>query len=291
MYYIVIPTYKKHFNYNLNFLESFDKFCIDKKKVIINFILTTYDIEEFNNYISKFNNINIKLYTLSELVYNVVSIKIDDNPNNFLTKYSLQSIKKLFAYTITNNNDYIVIDSENLCIKKFYMENIFKDLKIKPIFYSKIIKDIQIKVVEDCNNILNIQNNINFWFFLKSYWFFEYEIVNELIIYLKNNSNNIFDLLQNKIFFEYQLYSTFIFCNKSKEFILIDEKINNEIENFENDNYEYLCVKLNNNNIEKYCNFVNKFNEKILRLHWMDNGIEKNIINNTNICIGTYHWD
>ena len=42
-----------------------------------------------------------------------------------------------------------------------------------------------------------------------------------------------------------------------------------------------------NSYLYSICNIVNKFNEKILRLHWMDNGIEKNIINNTNICIGT----
>ena len=289
MYYIVIPTYENHFVYNINFLESFEKYCLDKDNVIINFILNKHNINIFTENIRKFNNLFIKLHTLSELINNVDNIEEDDHPNNFSNKYCLQSMKKLFSYTITNNNDFLVMDSENLCLKNFYMKDVFENLKTKPILYSKIIKDIQVNVVDECNKILN--TNINLWFFLKSYWFFEYDYVIQLTAFLKKYNNNVFNLLKNKIFFEYQLYSTYLFLNKLKTFIFIDEIIDNEIEIINDTNYEYLCLKLNNNNISKYCGLINKLGENIIRLHWMNNNIKTNIINNTNICIGTYHWD
>ncbi len=288
MYHIVIPTYEPHFDYNYNFLESFNKHCIDKNDVIINFILNTDNIELFKTKIINFNNLNIKLYTLSELIYKVDNIDEKDHPCYFSNKYCLQSMKKLFSYTITNNNDYIVMDSENLCIKNFRMEDIFVDLKKKPLLYSKIIQDIQFNVIKDCNNILN--TDINLWFFLKSYWFFEYEYVEKLINYLRG-SCGVFNKLKNKIFFEYQLYCNYLYFNKYKNFIFIDEIVNNEVENIHDVNYEYLCTKLNNNNIDKYCCLVKKMDEKILRLHWMSEEHANYVINNTNINIGTYHWD
>ena len=30
---IVIPTYNRHYEYNVNFLTSFNKFCLDKENV------------------------------------------------------------------------------------------------------------------------------------------------------------------------------------------------------------------------------------------------------------------
>ena len=140
MYYIVIPTYENHFVYNINFLESFEKYCLDKDNVIINFILNKHNINIFTENIRKFNNLFIKLHTLSELINNVDNIEEDDHPNKFSNKYCLQSMKKLFSYTMLSSLKRK---------KKIYFdfrENTYKDFIIPPYFAECLDKLILNKV-------------------------------------------------------------------------------------------------------------------------------------------------
>lgn len=293
---IVIPTYSKHYNYNVNFLNSFNEFCLDKNKVIINFIVSSDELESFNQLVNKYENLNIKIRTLKELMYDVDGEFYNDDQSFFNTKYPLQSIKKLFAYTCVDT-DYIVFDSENLCLKEFYFEKIFNDLKNKPIVFSdKIHYDLQTEVITTCNNIFGLNEN-NKWFFLKSYWFFELNHVKNLIKYLKLKlSQNVTLFLKDKIFFEYQLYCTFLLLNDLKEFIniqfVIDKEINfSELLNKVNHNYEYIITTINSDNVFNYINILQDLNEKIIRLHWTSDEIKNKIINNSSVCIGTFHWD
>jgi len=46
-----------------------------------------------------------------------------------------------------------------------------------------------------------------------------------------------------------------------------------------------------NYNVLNYINVLNELNEKIIRLHWTSEEIKNNIITNSNVCIGTFHWD
>jgi len=40
---IVIPTYNKHYQYNINFLDSFDLYCLDKKNDYVMLIVGEVD--------------------------------------------------------------------------------------------------------------------------------------------------------------------------------------------------------------------------------------------------------
>ena len=116
---LVIPTYNKHYNYNIKFLESFRTYCLDKNDVKINFIVNSSEYELFSNLKSIFNDININIVKFSDLLLKVDNENYSDNVSFFSTKYPLQSLKKLLAY-ICVDTDYIVFDSENLCVKEFY---------------------------------------------------------------------------------------------------------------------------------------------------------------------------
>lgn len=65
---IVIPTYNKHYQYNINFLDSFDLYCLDKKEVKINFIVSSLDYDLFNNFKEKYQELNINIFKLSDLI-------------------------------------------------------------------------------------------------------------------------------------------------------------------------------------------------------------------------------
>lgn len=290
---IVIPTYEKHYDYNVKFLESFDLYCLDKNDVKINFIVNSNEYELFNEL--KNINLNINIIKFSDLLLKIDGENYPDNIGFFNTKYPLQSLKKLLAYTCVDT-DYVVFDSENLCIKNFYFYDIFKTLKNKPIIYcDKTYYELQKTVLESTNKLLD--TNLNNWFFVKSYWFFELEHVDNLINYLKQKNNTTITLLlKDVIFFEYQLYCEYLFKYKLKEFINSESFTEKEI-NFEKllqdakHNYEYINVVLTIDNVENYINILNNLDERIIRLHWIDEKIKNKIINDTNIAIGTFHWD
>jgi hypothetical protein len=292
---LVIPTYNRHYEYNINFLKSFDKFCLDKNDVKINFIVSSNDYNNFIGLKNQFTNLNINFFKLNDLLMSVDQKRFSDNLSFFAQKYPLQSIKKLFAYKCVDT-DYIVIDSENLCLKEFKFSDIFYTLKNKPILYcNNIYQNIQKDVNQSCNDLLNYTNNK--WFFVKSYWFYELEYVEKLLQELKDlHKNDVTLILKDKLFFDYQLYSTYLFKHNNKKFLCIDEILKKDY-NFQKQldelggNYEYMMTILNEENYLNYTKILNDLDERIIRLHWIDENIKNKIINNTNVSIGTFHWD
>jgi hypothetical protein len=290
---LVIPTHHPHYDYNISFLNSFDNFCLDKSDVKINLIVNNKDFLFFEKIPIIYPELNISIVSLRDLILKIDGCDSDDE-SMFETKYPLQSLKKLFSYVVTND-DYIVIDSENLCLRNFKFRDIIENEKRKPIFYTEnIFQDLQIKVLNSCNSILNYDTNK--WFFLKSYWFYEKKIVSKLIEELKELYGNITLRLKGEIFFEYQLYCGYIVKNNLKENINIDTycEENMFFSKILVDNtstFEHVCVQLNNENLPKYLKIIESMGDKIIRLHWMSDEIKNEIINKSNIFIGTFHWD
>lgn len=293
---IVIPTYSKHHQYNINFLTSFNKFCLDKNEVKINFIVNSNEFSTFNDLKESFKSLNVNIVKMSDLLFNVDKKLYTDYQHQFLSKYPLQSIKKLFAYTCVDT-DFIVLDSENLCLKEFYLKDIFINLKDKPILYcNNVYQDIQKDVIRTSNYLMQLNDN-NKWFFLKSYWFYEIEHVQNLINELKQlHKNDATLILNNKLFFEYQLYCTYLIKHNLKEFICIDELLKigfdfQKILDEKESNFEHIIGILDNENYNHYIKLITDLDERIIRLHWVEDAIKDKIINNSKVSIGTFHWD
>lgn len=299
MYNLVIPTYEKHYQYNVNFLDSFLLYCEDKQDVLIHFIVSNSNKDMFNNLIIKYPLVNIKITTLTTLINLVQGNETYDdsaeNLSNFNTKYPFQSLKKLYAYAIVHD-DYIVIDSENLCLKSFYMKDVFKNQKQMPIPYTlNVYKPIQHEVLESCDQIV-VSSLIDptmrkkAWFFVKSYWFYEKHILEHLMYNLTRTYGDSFNAVRNHVFFDYQMYAQFAHRHKLKDFYCVDDKNIIELIKVEH-NFEYVCTVLNHSNVQEYCDYINEQDDRIVRLHWLNDDVKNHIINNTNVCIGTFHWD
>jgi hypothetical protein len=292
---IVIPTYNKHYKYNINFLESFRRYCLDRNDVKINFIVSSNEYDLFNNLKSMFLDLNIFIVKFSDLLYNIDGKQYPDTEKFFSDKYPLQSLKKLLAFSCVDT-DYVVFDSENLCLKPFNFRDIFSTLKNKPILYcDNTYQDIQKNVISSCNLINNF--NTEKWFFLKSYWFYELEHVRGLIDDLREMHNkDIFILLSEVIFFEYQLYCGYLYKNNLKEFLSTDELLSKTydfktiLDNNKN-NYEFINGSLTEENVDYYIQILNDLDERVIRLHWLNVGLKDKIIEKTNVSIGTFHWD
>jgi hypothetical protein len=299
---IVIPSYEKHISYNVNFLESFRKHCNDKEYVTINFICCNYNKNIFLKLKENFNDLNINIFTLSQLIKKVDNIDFDDSPNNFNTKYPLQSLKKLLSFSVVDS-DYLVLDSENLCIKDFYFReviDIIKNKKIKYTIKNYINNPFELLIIDNCNELINFNNNS--FSFLDPYWYFEKDIVLKLMTELVEiHQNKIIFILKDILFFEYQLYSTFCFKHNLKQKIstdeiLIDEKVlknnlNDEKYNPLGHTYHYICSTITDETIDSYIKLLNNLDERITRLHWMPEKLANKIIEHTKVSIGTFHWD
>lgn len=223
----------------------------------------------------------------------VDNIDFIDSINNFNQKYSYQSLKKLLAYSIIKD-DYVVLDSENLCLKEFYFKDMWKLMKTNKIYYTTtLFDDLSIRVLNESNKLIDA--DYPYWFFITSYWFFEYNHVCSLINLLKLNGPILY-LLKDVYFFEYQLYCSFLYKHQLKVFENVFTIANKEY-NFEdhlnrtNWQWAYICTAINNENVLAYCNFLEVTNERITRLHWMPTDIKDIILSNTQVCIGTFHWD
>ena len=290
---IVIPTYNRHYQYNINFLESFRRYCLDKNDVKINFIVASNEYDLFNNLKTMFLDLNVFIIKFSDLLYNVDGKQYPDDQRFFNTKYPLQSLKKLLAFSCVDTN-YIVFDSENLCLKPFNFSDIFNTLKNKPILYcDNTYQEIQKNIIDSCNLVNNF--NTDKWFFLKSYWFYELEHVKGLINNLKEtHKTDIFILLKDVIFFDYQLYCNYLYKNNLKEFLSTDDLISKTY-NFktilDENNYEFINSSLTEENVDSFIQILNYLDERIIRLHWLDEILKDKIIEKTNVSIGTFHWD
>lgn len=296
---IVIPSYENHLTYNINFLNSFKKYCNDKELVTINFICCNYNKNIFLELKENFNDLNINIFTLSQLVKKVDHIDFDDSPGNFNTKYPLQSLKKLLSYSVVDS-DYLVLDSENLCVKDFYFRDIIDSIKIKKIKYTiknYIDNPLELLVIDNCNELLNFNNNS--FSFMDPYWYFEKDIVLKLMTELvKIHQNKIIFILKDIVFFEYQLYSTFCFKHNLKQKIstdeiLIDEKVlknnlDSEKYNPLRHTYHYICSTITDETIFNYIGLLNMLDERITRLHWMPEKLANKIIESTKVSIGTF---
>ena len=291
---LVIPSYEKHIHWNEKFLKSFNKFCADKSDVEITFVCNQSNVDLFKGLTRKFKKLNVRIQTLTHLIQSVDQVYFDDSPFNFPTKYPLQSLKKLFAFSSTNA-DYLVIDSENVCLKDFYFHEIFERIKNQKIKAdSRLVGELQNEVAKNCNELIDF--NPKQWLFLDSYWFFEKDFVELLLNELRqiNKTPSVHSLLKNRTFFEYQLYASFLIKKSLKQTIDVNEILreSNELRsNLEKspNNYEYIGATVTKETWSDYISLLNRLNARITRLHWMHPDFAKAIVKNTNVCIGTYH--
>jgi hypothetical protein len=281
---IIIPSYEKHIKFNRSFLNSYDTHCLDKDQTKIYFVVDNHNIELFND-LKSYSFVEILNY--DEIVYSIYKTKV-----KYIDKYSHQSLKKLLSILYIEKNA-IVMDSENICIKNFYMSDIFKNIDNKIYYTENKTQFIQSNMINDLNNI--IDHISNRWYFIKSYWYFDYEICKSLILYLEKKYSNTYEMLSSTIFFEYQLYCQFIEKNNITECIdidsILDESLSESMKNSRigNTNFEYICSSINDINIDKYCNLLDILGDRITRLHFMADEHIEYISNKTKIYIKTFH--
>lgn len=243
-YAVITPTFEPHFQFVEKYLESFDKFVIDKSEVAIIFTISKSESNKFNLIINKYKNINIEIFYFEDIL---AKFGINITPNDLLRKYdkfTFQSLKKFYTMLYSDFDYFLVLDSESMWIKKTSMKALFENFFNNPfiscssIANRKHLSDFTQGVLDNRNFLIN--NNCNKWFLENFVWFYDKKILNEMFETIGEPielAEKIYNSVDEKHLtpgiFEIELYQSYIYCNNGK----YKYKINN----IDNDLKSYLC--------------------------------------------------
>ena len=184
MYAILTPTYFGHLQFIKKYLESVDKYVLDKENVKLYIVISLQDKEAFSQIHQQFKNLNIHVvYFDFLLIKNGINIPEKDLLAKF-DKFTYQTLKKLYAILTIPEDICLIVDSESMFISPVRVADLFEQFsKKKPLIYSDISKRSRCapffsKLVNTHSKLLDIPK---FWFLEHVNWFFEKHIIQDLV--------------------------------------------------------------------------------------------------------------
>lgn len=227
-YAIITPTYNEHFKYINKYLKSYVEFVVDKKDIVLYFIISKSEEKEFERIIEDYKEIcNIKVLLFENIL---LHFGIELTPDILLKtykKFSFQTFKKFYAMLYADADYFLVLDSESMWVNNTNMKKVFDNFIQVPfisgssISNRKIISDFTQGVIDNVNYLLNKETNK--WFLENFVWFYDKKILQDLFekhgspiemakaIYQLNNEQKI-----NSGIFEIELYQAYVYHNLDK---------------------------------------------------------------------------
>lgn len=310
-YGIITPTFKDHFCYVEKYLESFDKFVVDKENVKIVFTISKSELKEFNEIVKKYKKINYEILLFEDLLK---KYGVNYSSEKLLAKYgkfTFQTMKKFYSMLESDCEKFLVLDSESMWIRKTSMVQLFEDFFKSPfISISDINKrSLTKKLITDCKYNVNkiLDKDCNMWFIENFVWFYDKTILQNLF----KEHGSLLEMAelayQNDInskvkagIFEIILYQNYIYNNTSRynynvinADLLLQENLSEKaytkyLEKF-NKRYKGGCGVLeratdflDHENYSKLANMFIKYRYNIIRLEKIDKdayNIQKDFLN------------
>lgn len=229
LYGIVIPTYQGHLEQVKLFLESFERFCLDKKNIPLLLVVSHSEVTQFTNVVVDFQGkLDIRVVSLREIIKKEERKNIEEEVLlKQIGKFNFQALKKIYGVKYANFNTALVLDSEALMVRPAQFKIIFEDYLKRPfVIYTPYFgNDMQQQVTYLSCQILGKQA-LNKWFLETQYWFFEKTDVDSMFSYVQKKTGKTvyqnflkFIPLFPEIFYFVYLY---YFKKKKYEFINAD---------------------------------------------------------------------
>lgn len=226
-YTIITPTYREHFKYVAQYLNSVAKYSLNSDNIIFVFIVEAQDVEGLKKITKAYEAlVSIHILQFEDLL---ATYNVDISPNHLLIeygKYSYQTLKKLYAMLYLPCQKFLVLDSESMWIRQTDMERLFEDFFSDPfIAGSRITPDklgiIKKNVCQCTDYLLDFKSDK--WFLESFNWFYEKTILLDLI----NELGTPIDLIKKAqvagklqgfepYVFEICLYQNYIYKNRQK---------------------------------------------------------------------------
>ena len=236
--YIITPTFRGHFKFIGKYLESFTKYVVDPKSVVLCFTISEEEREEFEKIASKYPNAQIKICIFEKILK---SFNINDTTDELIQKYgkfSFQTLKKLLTILYLQAPRCLILDSESMWIRECSMGKLFDDYFESPYLtvssiHSKKWDSFTKQEIYNINYALEMK--CQYWPLENFVWFYDINILNDLV----SEYGAIIDIVENvwnktkfspwqSGVFEILLYQQYILKNLDKysyEVIHIDEKL------------------------------------------------------------------
>lgn len=291
---IITPTFKKHFCFIKKYLNSFDKYLLDRDFPIC-FIIAKSENKDFEKLISKYKkSLNIKVFFLEDILKR---FDIEETPEELMTLYgrlSFQTIKKIYGALYIAADQFLFLDSESMLIKPTNMTSLFEEYFKAPKFFISRINNRKRTynanfTYEFINAITSLMGEKAEYYTTESYeWFYELRILKDSIkkmgepIDVIRNYNmpdrhpNLEGILEALWYYQYILYNN-IYGYKIYE---TDEELKKFLGNkyhsfkysFDSSPFwavgilEVLTKFINKDNIKELLNFYNKYNFSVIRM-------------------------
>ena len=228
-YTIVVPTYIGHLRQVELFLESFERFCLDKDSFEIKLIISKNESHFFDALTKKYERVcNLSVVNLSDILKQEEGVEVDE-PKLLaqVGKFNFQSLKKIYAVKHFNTGTILVLDSEALMIRPVVLGEIFEQYRRdKFIVYTDLgTQKIQRDVAHTSFELIG-KSFENLWFFEYDYWFFEKDLVDALFkhVLLTTGKTLYENLLVKNPIFEYNLYALYVYYFHKEKYRFLDSK-------------------------------------------------------------------
>ena len=223
---VITPTFRPHFPYNREFLETYRDHVEDAAEIPVHFVVSRGELADMEAILRDFPGLALHAHAIEDLLAES-GHQIDDVGALLaeIGKFAFQAIKKLYALKSLDYDQALVIDSESMVLKPVRLGATFDEYFAAPfVFYSdlshrgeKWFGSLSDTVTLNAGKLLRTPALP--MYLLEYYgWYYEKQIVHDLFAAIPD------DLLpairhrlgRDRAVFENVLYYSFVYANRTQ---------------------------------------------------------------------------
>lgn len=222
---IITPTFRPHFAFNRDFLESFRQNAMDADEIEIHFVVADDERADLEAVLAEFPDIGTTVHSFEDLLRANGHETTSQELLKEVEKFAFQSLKKLYALKELEYDQALVLDSESLLLKparvgaafdKYFADPfvVFSDLSHRNDHWFGLLGDV---VHQNVARLLGV--TCPKMYLLEYYgWFYDRHIVDDLFATLPSDLLMLVRqrLGKQKHIFECSLYYLYLFKNQER---------------------------------------------------------------------------
>ncbi|CAA9362241.1 MAG: hypothetical protein AVDCRST_MAG68-4540 [uncultured Gemmatimonadetes bacterium] len=232
---VITPTFRPHFPFNREFLQSYGQNAADAHEVAVHFVVSRGELAELRALLEEFPALDVHAHAVEDLLqaagYEAEAIELLRE----VGKFAFQALKKLYALKVLPYDQALVLDSESLVLKPTRMGEVFDEYFADPtILYSELghraegwFGSLSDLVTQNAAKLLD--EPYPDMYLLEYYgWFYDKRIVEDMFAAIPQELLPAVRgrLGRDKHLFECILYYYFIYTNRSRygyRFVSVNE--------------------------------------------------------------------
>ncbi|MDB4916147.1 MAG: hypothetical protein JWM95_3791 [Gemmatimonadetes bacterium] len=136
---LITPTFRPHFPFNREFLETWAEKVEDAASVAVHFIVSREELADMNAVLAEFPSLDLHAHSIEDLIGQSGEVVTSAGLLAEVGKFAFQALKKLYALKTLSYDQALVIDSESMVLKPVRMNDVFDEYFAAPfVFYSDL---------------------------------------------------------------------------------------------------------------------------------------------------------